>query len=78
MSPSPVIESHIILIVEPLGLGLGVDPELLGLLPEGVAVVPGVARHLRQLGVAGVPVGRGVTPYRPVHCPRHRARHRQS
>ena len=46
MSPSPVIESHIILIVEPLGLGLSINPELLGLLPQGVAVVPGVPSNL--------------------------------
>ncbi len=43
----PLVELDIVLIVEPLGLGLRVDPELLGLLPEGVAVLTRVLRYLR-------------------------------
>ena len=48
----PFVEFNIILVVEPLGLGVGVDPELLRLLPQRVAVVPRVPRYLKNRGAA--------------------------
>ena len=42
----PLVELDIVLVVEPLRLRLRVDPKLLRLLPQGMAVVAGVASNL--------------------------------
>ena len=47
----PLVELDIIFIVEPLGFGVSVNPQLFCFLSQGVAVLPGVLRYLQNITV---------------------------